>query len=86
VSAATTADDSFWIRIGNSASWINWNGMTLGTAYHWVQVNPSGATSPSTFSLAANSPNEMQLACREDGARVDSFIITNSTSLNPTPR
>jgi hypothetical protein len=84
VSAATDGDDSFWLRIGGSASWIKWNGIPLGTAYHWVQVKADGASSPSTFSLTANASNELQLAYREDGTRVDAFIITSSTTFNPS--
>jgi len=83
VIAPTTADDSFWIRIGSSSAWINWNGMPLGSAWHWVQVKANGATSAATFNLTAGIDNELQVAYREDGAKLDAFIITDSTSFNP---
>jgi hypothetical protein len=84
VSTPTNADDSFWIRVGKSASWIKWNGMTLGAAFHWVQVKAEGATGPSTFNLTAGVDNELQVAYREDGTKLDAFYITNSTTFNPT--
>jgi hypothetical protein len=84
VSAPTDGDDSFWIRMGNSGAWIKWNAMTLGTAFHWVQVKPDGATSPSTFNLTAATDYELQVAYREDGTKLDAFFVTDSTSFNPT--
>jgi hypothetical protein len=84
VSAPTDADDSFWIRMGTSGSWIKWNAMTLGSAFHWVAVKPDGASNPSTFSLTAGFDNELQVAYREDGTKLDSFIITNDAAFNPT--
>jgi hypothetical protein len=84
VSAPTDADDSFWIRMGASGTWIKWNAMTLGAAFHWVQVKPDGASSPSTFNLVAGVDNELQVAYREDGTKLDAFFITNNTAFNPT--
>jgi hypothetical protein len=84
VSTPTNADDSFWIRMGGSGAWIKWNAMVLGAAFHWVQVKPDGATSPSTFNLTADVDNELQVAYREDGTKLDAFFITDSTSFNPT--
>jgi hypothetical protein len=84
VSTPTNADDSFWIRIGKTSSWINWNGMTLGSAFHWVQVKADGASSASTFNLTAGVDNELQVAYREDGTKLDAFYITSSTTFNPT--
>jgi hypothetical protein len=83
VSAATTADDSFWLRMGSSAAWIKWT-LPLGVPYHWVLVKPDGSSTPSTFSLTAKNVNELQIAYREDGAKLDAFFITNDTTFNPT--
>jgi len=83
VSAATNADDSFWVRMGNSGSWIRFNGWTLGSAYHWVLVANDPPAAPSTFALTANVDNELQVAYREDGTRLDAIYITNDTSFNP---
>jgi hypothetical protein len=83
VSAATNADDSFWVRMGNSGSWIRFNGWTLGTAYHWVLVANDPPAAPSTFALTGGADNELQVAYREDGTRLDAFYVTNDTSFNP---
>src|SRR4051794_20319782 len=61
VSAATNADDSFWVRMGNSGSWIRFNGWTLGTAYHWVLVAADPPAAPSTFALTGGADNELQI-------------------------
>jgi hypothetical protein len=83
VSAATNGDDSFWVRVGNSGSWIRFNGWTLGSAYHWVLVAADPPAAPSTFALTGGNDYELQVAYREDGTRLDAIIITDDTSLNP---
>src|SRR5689334_20138912 len=83
VAAATNGDDSFWVRMGNSGSWIRFNGWTLGSAYHWVLVANDPPAAPSTFALTAGADNELQVAYREDGTRLDAFYVTNDTSFNP---
>jgi hypothetical protein len=82
VSVANDGDDSFWVRMGTSGSWIKWNGIQVGTAYHWVLVKPEGG-SPSTFALTADVDNELQIAYREDGTRLDALFITNDTAFAP---
>jgi hypothetical protein len=84
VSAPSNGDDSFWVRMGDSGPWIRWNGMALGTAYHWVLVAADPPASPATFNLVADGTYELQIAYREDGARLDALYITNDTGFNPT--
>jgi hypothetical protein len=96
VSCPTDSDDSFWARMSigpdpaiqpapapTVTSWIKWNTMVLGSAFHWIQVKPDGATNPSTFALKAGADNELQIAYREDGTKLDVLYITNDTSFNP---
>jgi hypothetical protein len=83
VSAPTDGDDSFWVRMGTSGSWIRWNGIPLGSAFHWVLVKADGATSPATFNLTAGADNELQVAYREDGTKLDAFFITSDSAFNP---
>jgi hypothetical protein len=83
VSAPTNADDSFWVRMGAGGSWIRWNGIPLGGAYHWVLVKAEGAANPATFALTAGTDNELQVAYREDGARLDAFFVTSDTTFDP---
>jgi hypothetical protein len=65
VSAPNDGDDSFWVRMGTSGSWIRWNEIPLGTAYHWVLIKGGGASSPSTFNLTAT----WTTSCRSPTAR-----------------
>jgi len=83
VSAPTDGDDSFWVRMGASGSWIKWNGIPLGTAYHWVLIKAEGASSPATFNLTADVDNQLQVAYREDGTRLDALYITSDTAFDP---
>jgi hypothetical protein len=84
VSTPTSADDSFWIRVGTGAAWIKWNAMVLGAAFHWVQVKAEGAASPSVFNLTAGADNELQVAYREDGTKLDAFYVSNDSAFDPT--
>jgi hypothetical protein len=83
VSAPTDGDDSFWIRMGTSGSWIRWNEIPLGTPFHWVLVKAEGASSAATFSLVSGADNELQVAYREDGTKLDAFFITSDSAFNP---
>jgi len=83
VSAPNDGSDSFWVRMGGSGSWIRWNEIPLGTAYHWVRIKAEGASSPSTFNLTAGVDNQLQIAYREDGTRLDALYITNDATFDP---
>jgi hypothetical protein len=83
VSAPNTGDDSFWVRMGTTGTWIRWNGIPLGAPYHWVLVKAEGAANPASFSLAANVDHQLQVAYREDGTRLDALFITNDLAFNP---
>jgi hypothetical protein len=83
VSAPSTGDDSFFVRMGDSGPFIRWNGMPLGVAYHWVLVQPDPPSSPSTFALTAGVDNQLQIAYREDGTRLDALYITSDPTFNP---
>jgi hypothetical protein len=79
VIAATTSDDSFWVKMDAGAA-INWT-LPTGTAWHWNLVHPNaGATS--IFALTAGD-HDLCVGFREDGARLDALVITSSTSYNP---
>src|SRR3954453_23096221 len=60
VMAPTTSEDSFCIRMNNlqrtefgspqvssTGAWIKWNGIPLGSAWHWVLVKQEGAATAS---------------------------------------
>jgi hypothetical protein len=83
VSAPTDGDDSFWLRLGGSGAWIRWNGMPLGAAFHWVLVKADGAGNPLSFALTAGADNDLEVAYREDGTKLDAFIVTSDPAFNP---
>ena len=79
----TNGDDSFWVRM-DSGSWINWNEIPIGAAWHWDDVhNASAGNALVTFNLAAGS-HTLTIAYREDGARLDKVLITNDSAYVPS--
>jgi hypothetical protein len=73
-------DDSFWVRV-DGGTWINWNNITLGATWHWYDVH--NGTAVATFSLGAGS-HTLEIAYREDGAKLDRLLITNDLALTPS--
>jgi hypothetical protein len=83
VQAPTVDDDSFWFNM-NGGAWVRWNQIAPGSSWHREHVHDNDTpTTPSTFTLTAGQ-NTYCIAYREDGARVDVFIITDNTSFSPT--
>lgn len=72
VIAANDGDDSFWVRT-DSGAWTNWNGIPLGTSWHWAKT-------PLSVNLTAGT-HTVTFAYREDGARLDQVALSNG----PTP-
>jgi hypothetical protein len=96
VMAPTVNDDSFWVRMDKivpdpdggpdtvvKGSAIRWNDITPGTAWHWTRVVADGTTTPFSFNLTAGD-YVLNVAYREDGARLDVMVITSDTAFNPT--
>ncbi len=79
----TDANDSFWVRIDGGA-WIKWNDQApLGTTWHWVRIWDSGAGgAPVEVDLAAGA-HTLELAYREDGAKLDQLFIVDSATATP---
>jgi hypothetical protein len=81
--APTDSDDSFWVRV-DGGSWINWNDIAPGNAWHWANVESDAAgNAPVLVNLAAGA-HTITFAYREDGARLDRVLITNDLNLVPT--
>jgi len=80
VIAPADTNDSFWVRV-DGGSWIQWNNIPLGTAWHWDDVHDAGGVI--TFGLLAGQ-HTVTFAYRETGTRLDRVLITNVTSLVPT--
>jgi hypothetical protein len=81
VIAPTDGDDSFWVKMDGGSA-IKWNGIPLGSAWHWVQVKADGSSTASHFTLA-NGAHTLKIAYREDGTKLDAFIITSDGAYNP---
>jgi hypothetical protein len=82
VIAPDADSDSFWVRIVGKTGWIRWNDIPLGNAWHWALVVADGSSSPTSVSLAAGD-YQLQVAYREDGARLDALVVTSDSSFNP---
>ena len=83
VIAATTGDDSFWVRM-DSGSWTNWNEIALGSTWHWDEVhNAAAGNAVMSYTLSAGT-HTLTIAYREDGTRIDRVLITNDPAFVPT--
>jgi hypothetical protein len=84
VQAPTTSHDSWWVRMDAAATFINWNGIPAGTAWHWAPVHDStNGNQVVQFNLTAGT-HTLELAYREDGTKLDRVLITNDLALVPT--
>lgn len=66
-------DDSFWVKM-DDGSFVMWNGLATSTSWTWK--------SQGTFNLTAGT-HTLKIGYREDGAKLDKILITNS-SLAPS--
>jgi hypothetical protein len=82
VIAANDGDDSFWVRIDNNP-WINWNTIALGSNWHWDSLHLNNSTTPLTFAFNEQDVHTICVAYREDGAKLDSLLITSDATINP---
>jgi hypothetical protein len=88
VIAPTINNDSFWVRVKNLntgalSTLVRWNDIDAGSSWHWAQVVNDNVPGPAQFALLANTPYELQISYREEGAKLDMMVITNDTSFNP---
>jgi hypothetical protein len=81
VIAANDGDDSFWVKMDNGSA-IKWNGIPIGSSWHWVQVKADGSSTPSHFTLGTGL-HTLKIAYREDGTKLDELIITSNSSFDP---
>lgn len=82
VMAPTDGDDSFWFHM-DSDPWINWNRIRPGGAWHWDFVHTDATpTEPALFPMSEGD-HSLCFAYREDGTRVDVFVVTNDPSFDP---
>jgi beta-lactamase regulating signal transducer with metallopeptidase domain len=76
-------EDSFWIRV-NDSEWIRWNEIEDDDDWEWQLVHDSDDDDEiAVFPLRAGS-NTLEVAYREDGARIDRIVVTNNMYVHPS--
>ena len=74
VRAPDGADNSVWVQVDDGA-WGRWE-MLHGADWHGDEVHEGGARRPLRFDLAEGE-HRLGLRQREDGTRVDGFVLTD---------
>jgi polygalacturonase len=83
VIAPANTDDSFWVRV-DGGTWINWNDIVAGAAWHWAPVtNDASSDAVVSYALGAGT-HTLTFAYREDGAKLDRVLITNDLAFTPS--
>jgi L-ascorbate metabolism protein UlaG (beta-lactamase superfamily) len=83
VIAPTTSDDSFWLIVDSGAP-ILWNDITPGATWHWASAKDSGHSNQLVQLNLAAGDHSLQVAYREDGAKLDRLLITSDNTLTPS--
>jgi hypothetical protein len=81
VLAPNVTDDSFKIQLDNNEEFI-WD-ISIDTYWTWQQVSARDGDNPIIFTLL-NSNHEFTLKQREDGTKIDMFLLTNDLDYVPT--
>jgi len=86
----TAPGNSFWVRIPDATSpqitrddgWVNTNPMDEGNTWHWDEIhNDQQDDNVVHFTLSAGQ-HTLEIAKREDGALLDSILITSDVGLD----
>jgi L-ascorbate metabolism protein UlaG (beta-lactamase superfamily) len=83
VIAPTTSDDSFWLIVDGGVP-IMWNDITPGSTWHWAAARDSGHSNQLVQLGLAAGDHTLQIAYREDGAKLDRLLITSDSTLTPS--
>ncbi|HUU17642.1 MAG TPA: hypothetical protein VMW72_10870 [Sedimentisphaerales bacterium] len=96
VMAPTVDDDSLWVRIVGAAGqtcedpdqpgtgWVRFNEMEPGGQWVWDEVHSSDHISEVVNWTLAAGDYTLEIAKREDGALIDTILITNALALDPS--
>ena len=82
VMAPTDGDDSFWFRM-DSDPWINWNQIQPGGTWHWDFVHDNTNPAEPTLFTLSEGDHGFCFGYREDGTKVDVFVVTNDPAFDP---
>ncbi|HET6567949.1 MAG TPA: M56 family metallopeptidase [Rhodothermales bacterium] len=85
VTADDGDEDSFWIQM-DGGRWIKWNSIRHDDDWHWGRVRDWDQDDrPVVFDMVAGA-HALTVAYREDDARLDRLLLTDSTSFVPEER
>ncbi len=82
--------NSFWVRIvgatkytpgTHTSGWIRFNDISDGAAWHWDEVHSSDHSNQVVNITLPAGKHTVEIARREDGAKLDGFIITDDLTL-----
>ena len=86
IEPAGGGSNSFWVRLPGATmnttpsaandGWINWN-FAVGTTWHWGDVINTDAANISVRYTLAPGTYTLEIAYREDGARLDAIVISD---------
>ena len=96
IKAPTVDDDSLWVRIAGAPSqthedpdqpgtgWVRFNEAEPGSQWVWDEVHSSDHGSKIVNWTLAAGNYTLEIAKREDGMLIDTILITNILSLDPS--
>ena len=61
----------------DNGSWINWNGIPVGTSWQWDDVHDQSGGPVMIYSLDTGY-HQLTICYREDGAGLDKLYLTNT--------
>jgi hypothetical protein len=75
-------DDSFWVRMNDSA-WVLWNSIPAGSTWHWDDVHDQNKSDQVVICELDTGYHNLTICFREDGALLDKIFIAN-TGVHPS--
>ncbi|QDV43205.1 Serine-aspartate repeat-containing protein I precursor [Stieleria neptunia] len=77
VKASSSADNSVWVKIDN-LPWVQWH-MNTGSSFDWQTVTDGWNQDATSFFLDSGH-HTMQLKVREDGVKLDKWMVSKLSS------
>jgi len=86
----TAPGNSFWVRIPDATSpqitrddgWVNTNPMDEGSTWHWDEFHNDEQDDNVVYFTLSAGQHTLEIAKREDGALLDSILITSEVGLD----
>ncbi len=74
VLAGNSSDNSLWVRV-NGGSWIQWH-MDVTSDWTWQSVTDGWEQYARTFQFEAGKQNTLEIKVREDGTKIDKWMVS----------